>query len=362
MKDTSKIVHIDMDAFFAAVEQRDNPALRGKPVVVGGDPESRGVVCTASYEARKFGIHSAMPSRQAYLACPHAIFLHPRFEAYKEASQQIREIFSRYTDLVEPLSLDEAYLDVTQNKVGQPSATLLAESIRRDIYAATQLTASAGVSYNKFLAKVASDMNKPDGITVITPDQAQDFIDTLSIRKFHGVGVATERKMKALGIHNGVDLRSWDKMDLMQQFGKAGLYYYNIVRGVDSRPVVASRERKSLGKETTFDFDVGDKEKIQETLQGLAEEVEGSARRKKILGRTITLKVRYDDFETLTRSQTVAKPTRNANEVMAVIETLMSKTEIGDRDVRLVGLSLTNLVSEGEHCLPQQLELPLVFP
>ncbi len=232
-----KIIHVDMDAFFAAVEQRDNPELRGKPVIVGGRPGGRGVVSTCSYEARKFGVHSAMPTNEAYRLCPHGIFVNANFAAYKEASEIVRNIFFDYTDLVEPLSLDEAFLDVTENHKGNPSATLIAKEIRARIFEETQLTASAGVAPNKFIAKVASDFNKPDGLTIITPEKMEAFLEELDIKKFFGVGKATQKKMHALGIKTGADLKKWTEIDLVKAFGKSGRYYYKIVRGIDNREV-----------------------------------------------------------------------------------------------------------------------------
>lgn len=253
-----KIIHIDMDAFYASVEQRDNPQLRGKPIVVGGNPDSRGVVATCSYEARRFGIHSAMSCARAYRLCPQVVFVRPRFDAYQKVSQQIREIFFRYTDLVEPLSLDEAYLDVTTNKPGIQSATWVAQNICNEIRQKTSLTASAGVSYNKFLAKIASDVKKPNGLTVVTPEEAESFIAQLLIRRFHGVGRVTEKKMQKLGILTGADLRQHSLAELNKNFGKAGQYYFNIARGIDLRPVMPNRIRKSIGKETTLSEDITD--------------------------------------------------------------------------------------------------------
>lgn len=247
-----KIIHVDMDAFYASVEQRDFPELKGKPLIVGGQPDSRGVVAACSYEARKFGIHSAMASSRAYRLCPEAIFVRPRFDAYKEASNIIREIFWRYASEVEPLSLDEAYLDVTYTESFNGSATLIAKAIKSEILAETGLIASAGVSYNKFLAKIASDMDKPDGLYLIRPEQGQEFVNKLPIGKFHGIGPATEAKMKNLGIHTGNDLRQKTLAELTERFGKSGQYYYNIARAIDERPVRSQRIRKSLGKETTL--------------------------------------------------------------------------------------------------------------
>ena len=338
-----KIVHVDMDAFFAAVEQRDNPALRGKPVIVGGKPGGRGVVSTCSYEARKFGVHSAMPTNEAYRLCPHGIFVKSRFEAYKEASNIVRGIFFEYTDLVEPLSMDEAYLDVTKNHKGNPSATLIAEEIRARIFKETQLTASAGVAHNKFLAKVASDYNKPNGITVITPSRAEAFLEGLDIKKFFGVGKATQRKMHALGIKTGADLKQWSEIDLVKAFGKSGRYYYKIVRGTDTREVKPHRTRKSYGKERTFSEDVGDLEWVNSFLEELAKQISDGMRKIPTAGKTITLKVRYKNFDTITRSQSLAHYTNKADEITAVAKQLLEQTEAGNREIRLLGISLSNL-------------------
>ncbi|MCX7098972.1 MAG: DNA polymerase IV [Methylococcales bacterium] len=261
-----KIIHIDMDAFYAAVEQRDNPQYRNKPLVVGGRPDSRGVVATCSYEARKFGIHSAMPASQAYRLCPQAIFVKPRFEVYKDASMAIRRIFSGYTELVEPLSLDEAYLDVTGVARCHGSATLMAKEIKQSVWRQTGLIASAGISYNKFLAKIASDINKPDGLYLITPQQGPGFIEQLAIGKFHGIGKATEKKMHALGIRTGSDLKKWPLPLLAQHFGKSAQYYFNIAQGIDNRAVNNYRPSKSVGVEMTFQEDIGGRETILHQL------------------------------------------------------------------------------------------------
>lgn len=337
-----KIIHVDMDAFYAAVEQRDNPALRGLPVVVGGPPNSRGVVTTCSYEARKFGVRSAMPSSTAYKLCPRAIFVKPRFDVYKQVSQQVREIFFEYTDLVEPLSLDEAYLDVTENKKSIPLATEVAQSILKDIRKRTHLTASAGVSFNKFLAKVASDVNKPNGITVVTPRMADDFIRRLPIGKFYGVGKVTEGKMKEMGIESGADLLKLDKEELIRRFGKVGSYYYNIVRGRDNRPVNPHRIRKSIGQERTLDLDTDDKDFMLDILDKLAGRVESYMRKHSITGRTITLKIKFYDFKSLTRSITLPEPVNDSATIMKHIRVLLDKTEAGKIKVRLLGVTLSN--------------------
>ena len=297
-----KIIHIDMDAFFASVEQRDNPELRGKPVAVGGSRE-RGVVAAASYEARKFGVRSAMPSVTAKRRCPELIFVTPRFDVYKAVSLQIREIFAEYTPIIEPLSLDEAYLDVTENLKGIASATEIAEDIRAKIRQETNLTASAGVSYNKFLAKLASDQNKPDGLFVITPKMGAAFVEKLPVEKFHGVGPATTAKMNRLGIATGLDLRVQTLPFLQQHFGKSGPYYYWIARGVDERPVRADRVRKSIGAENTFASDLHTFEPMRDALEPIIAKVWRHCQATGIRGRTVTLKVKFADFQQITRSK-----------------------------------------------------------
>src|SRR5467141_450432 len=293
-----------MDAFYASVEQRDNPDLRAKPVAVGGSRE-RGVVAAASYEARKFGVRSAMPSVTARRKCPDLIFVKPRFEVYKEVSLQIRAIFAEYTPIIEPLSLDEAYLDVTENLKGMISATKIAEEIRARICAETQLTASAGISYNKFLAKLASDHRKPDGLFVITPDMGPEFVESLAVKKFHGIGPATAAKMARLGIATGLDLRAQSLAFLQQHFGKAGAYYYWIARGVDDRPVLANRIRKSVGAENTFPADLFTFEAARDALSPIIDKVWGHCESVGTRGRTVTLKIKYADFQQITRSQSV---------------------------------------------------------
>lgn len=353
-----KIIHIDMDAFFASVEQRDFPQYRGKPLVVGGSPQGRGVIAAASYEARKFGIHSAMPASRAVRLCPSAIFVKPRFDVYKEVSQQIRAIFLDYTDLVEPLSLDEAYLDVTENHKGIPSATLIAREIKKRIEEETGLTASAGISENKFLAKIASDMDKPDGIYLISPERAEAFIEDLSIGKFHGVGKATQEKMERLGIHTGKDLKTWDEVDLVKHFGKSGHHYYRIARGIDNRMVKPDRIRKSIGKERTFSEDVSDLEWIENFLDELAEKVSTSMKKLDASGKTITLKVRYKNFDTVTRSQTLFQYTNSKEELSSIAKTLLLETEAGEREVRLLGISVSSLNLTEGGSFGEQLEIP----
>jgi DNA polymerase-4 len=361
-----KIIHIDMDAFYASVEQRDRPDLKGKPVIVGGDPKSRGVVAACSYEARKFGVHSAMASATAYRICPDAVFMRARFDVYRAVSAQIREIFHEYTDLVEPLSLDEAFLDVTQNYKEMPSATLIAREIKRKIYERTgKLTASAGVSFNKFLAKVASDMNKPDGITVITPEMADEFIDRLPIREFFGVGKVTEEKMLKFGIKTGADLKKFKKEHLVQLFGKSGIYFYDIAHGLDNRPVEPNRIRKSIGQETTFVEDIDDTDRMIEILESIAGDLEDSLLKRAAKGRTVTLKVKYFDFQSVTRSATIDEPADSAAVILRYIRPLLSKTEAGRKKVRLLGISVSNFDDQQTHVRqagkPRQLPLPLKF-
>ena len=336
-----KIIHIDMDAFYAAVEQRDFPELRGKPVVVGGAPNSRGVVATCSYEARVFGIRSAMPASQAYRLCPEAAFLRPRFEAYKAVSAEIHSIFHEFTDLVEAVSLDEAYLDVTDSPIQQGSATLMAKEIKRRIREVTLLTASAGVSYNKFLAKLASDRNKPDGLCLILPEQGKEIITQLPIGHFHGIGKSTEAKMKALGIHCGKDLERISLETLTLHFGKAGQHYYRIARGIDERPVNPNRPRKSWGAETTFQVDLSNKDEMLEHLAKLAESVLPKLARHGLQTNGVTVKVKYDNFEQVTRARTLGQPLQNAQDVILHLSELLDRTEAGECKVRLLGVSFS---------------------
>ncbi len=349
-----KIIHVDMDAFFAAVEQRNDPSLKGKPVIVGGAPGKRGVVAACSYEARRYGIHSAMSSSVAARLCPHAIFLPGNFDEYVRVSRQIRDIFHRYTDLVEPMSLDEAYLDVTMNMRGEASATNIARRVRADILEATRLTASAGVSYNKFLAKAASDYRKPDGITVVSPDKAIWFIDLLPIGKFHGIGRATEKKMLSMGIRCGADLRRMPRVDLVRIFGKAGEYYHMISMGIDNRPVETHHDRKSVGREVTLPYDLHAIEEIESVIDGIAGGVMEATRAGRHLGRTVTLKVRYSDFTTITRSITLDGPCHDQHELFMHARNLLRRTEAGFRKVRLVGISISNI----ENSIERQLQLP----
>ena len=350
-----------MDAFYASVEQRDFPEYRGKPLIVGGSPDGRGVVAAASYEVRKYGVHSAMPAAKAIRLCPHAIFVKPRFEVYRKVSEQIRNIFLQFTDLVEPLSLDEAYLDVTQNHIELPSATLIAKKIRERIKQETDLTASAGVAHNKFLAKIASDLNKPDGLAVILPKDAEAFLEELEIGEFHGVGDATESKMNALDIYTGADLKQWSEIDLVEKFGKVGRHYFRIVRGIDHRDVKPNRIRKSIGKERTFSEDIDDLSWIHNFLTELAEKISESMQQKKAAGQTVTLKVRYADFETVTRSTSFSHYINKGEDIARTALQLLEETETGSRKVRLLGITLSNLnLRERGHF--KQLEIPFDDP
>src|SRR5688572_710820 len=357
-----KIIHVDMDAFFASVEQRDAPELRGKPVAVGGSSR-RGVVAAASYEARVFGVRSAMPSLTAQRLCPDLIFVKPRFEVYRAISQQIRAIFLEYTPLVEPLSLDEAYLDVTDNLKGVPYARQIAQEIRARIRVETGLTASAGVSYNKFLAKLASDQRKPDGIFVITPELGPGFVEGLPVGKFHGIGPATAGKMNELGIHSGADLRARSLEFLQQRFGKAGAYYYWISRGIDDRPVRPNRVRKSVGAENTFERDLWVIADAQSELQPVIDKVWAFCERTGTSGRTVTLKVKFQDFDQITRSRSLTRVFQSREEIAQVGFDLLSSIFPTERGIRLLGIAMSNLTGEEdneqrrEH--PEQLPLPV---
>ena len=350
-----KIIHIDMDAFYASVEQRDNPELRGKPVAVGG-AAARGVVAAASYEARKYGVHSAMPSVTEKRKCPDLIFVKPRFDVYRSVSQQIREIFAEYTPVIEPLSLDEAYLDVTDNLKGMEIATEIAEEIRAKIKATTNLTASAGVSYNKFLAKMASDQRKPDGLFVITPKNGPAFVEALPVKKFHGVGPATAERMKRLGIETGFDLRQQTLAFLQEHFGKSGPYFYGIARGIDERRVQPDRVRKSVGAEDTFVEDIFEFEPACAELLPLADKVWRYCEAQGISGKTVTVKVKYSDFTQATRSRTLGTPVAGASEILEVAVSLLVSVHPFKRGVRLLGVTLSSLNGNEEEAR-SQLEL-----
>ena len=342
-----KIIHIDMDAFYASIEQRDNPSLKGKPLVVGGSPHGRGVVSTCSYEARKYGIHSAMPCKEAYIRCPYAVFVRPRFYVYKEVSNQIRNIFHRYTDLVEPLSLDEAFLDVTENKKKIKSATIIAKLIKEDIKRETGLTASAGVSYNKFVAKLASDYQKPNGLTVITEDNVQEFLDALPVKKFFGVGKVTERVLKNNGINTGYDLRNTSLEKLEKIFKNRGLELYNFARGIDNRPVNPTRIRKSIGAETTLieNKNIDDAETVM-ILDELCEEVAERMAKEDKVAKTITLKIKFEDFKTITRSLSVSDYIRNYDDIRFYAAELLTHVEDTNKTIRLFGVTVSNLEKE----------------
>ncbi|MGV0847082.1 DNA polymerase IV [Empedobacter falsenii] len=351
-----KIIHIDMDAFFASVEQRDFPELRGKCIAVGGN-EERGVIATASYEARKYGVGSAMSSVVAKRKCPQLIFVKPRFQVYKEVSNQIREIFLEYTDLVEPLSLDEAFLDVTINHKNIEIATDIANEIKQKIKERTNLTASAGVSFNKFLAKIASDYNKPDGLYVITPKMSESFIDQLPIKKFHGIGKVTAERMQMMGIHTGLDLKNLELEKLLREFGKSGKYYYNIVRGLDFREVNPTRLRKSSGSETTFNKDLETLEEMQIALFPLMEDVWNWSLKTSIYGRTITVKIKHNDFSVTTKSKSASFPIKNRDLFDQICYDLLTEGYSSEKPVRLLGIAISNL-SNNQKKFGTQLEIP----
>lgn len=353
-----KIIHVDMDAFYASVEQRDRPELRGRPVAVGS-AAGRGVVVAASYEAREFGVRSAMPSVSALRRCPELVFVKPRFDVYRSVSAQIRAVFAEFTDLVEPLSLDEAYLDVTENKLGLPSATAVASAVRQRIEVVTGLTASAGISYNKFLAKMASGINKPNGQAVITPDKGAAFIAALSVKRFHGVGPATATKMERLGILTGADLRSVSLEFLTEHFGKAGHWYHSIARGVDERPVEPHRPRKSLGTEDTFAEDVFELEAARQEVAALVAKVWRYAEPKRVRGRTVTLKVKFSDFSQITRSHTQATCFGSAAELEASALALLERLFPPEKGVRLLGVTLSSL--EGADGRPRDTVQPRLW-
>jgi DNA polymerase-4 len=340
-----KIIHVDMDAFYASVEQRDNPDLRGKPVAVGGSNE-RGVVAAASYEARRFGVRSAMPSITAQRQCPDLVFVQPRFDVYKAVSQQIRAIFAEHTPIIEPLSLDEAYLDVTENLQNVPLARDIALAIRARIKAETGLNASAGISYNKFLAKLASDYRKPNGQYVISPEMGPSFVETLPVGKFHGIGPATNAKMEALGIFTGLDLRNREIAFLDANFGKAGAYYFWISRGVDERPVRANRVRKSVGAENTFASNLTEFEPMAAELQALTDKVWRHCESTSSRGRTVTLKIKFADFETISRSQSLSKPIGSRPELETVAIGLLKRLMPPPKAVRLLGVSISTLQTD----------------
>lgn len=351
-----KIIHLDMDAFYASVEQRDFPELKGKPVVVGGQPDSRGVVAASSYEARKFGIYSAMPSSRAYKLCPQAVFIYPRFSAYKQVSEEIHKIFREYTDIIEPLSLDEAYLDVSDVNLCNRSASIMAKELRGKILTQLHLTASAGISYNKFLAKLGSDQNKPNGQFVIKPGEAEPYLSTLPIARFYGVGKVTEAKMKSFGINTGGDLKRKNLLQLQKLFGNSAEYYYNIARGIDHREVSNRRVRKSLGSETTFQQDISDIDEMLKQLFILLGEILESLSQRKLFACTLTLKVKYSDFTQVTRSYTDDRIISVREKAVALIPVLLAKTDADTKKVRLLGVSFSNLYNHNDFAESQ---LPL---
>jgi DNA polymerase-4 len=343
-----KIIHIDMDAFFASVEQLDNPELRGKPVAVGGSG-ARHVVAAASYEARKFGVRSAMPSVTAKKLCPDLIFVRHRFERYTELSDRIFEIFKEYTDVVEPLSIDEAFLDVTLDKKNIGSATLIAKEIKKEIKKRTGLTASAGISFNKFLAKIASEMKKPDGLFVIKPSDAESFINDLSVEKFFGIGKVTAERMHKLGIHNGSDLKKWELPDLIRNFGKVGKFYYDIVRGIDDRPVETEYERKSIGTEMTYEKDLTNSFEVIAELYKVEKEFMERLNHAGTTGKTITLKIKFSDFTQITRSRTLPLFIRDFDTLHRGVTEIRKSLELEGTRIRLLGVSISNLESEEDN-------------
>jgi DNA polymerase-4 len=353
-----KIIHIDMDAFYASVEQRDNPSLRGQPVAVG-HAAKRGVVAAASYEARKFGVRSAMPSTTALRQCPALVFVSPRFEVYRAVSEEIRGIFADYTPLIEPLSLDEAYLDVTENLRGIPTASATAKDIRARILADTGLTASAGISYNKFFAKLASDHRKPNGQFVITPEMGPAFVENLPVGKFHGIGPVTADKMKALGIHTGADLRDQSLAFLQQHFGKAGAWYFAIARGEDDRPVTPDRPRKSAGSETTFAKDLTKPSEIEDGVRAMADDVWAWCEKHQAFGQTVTVKIKYANFKHVTRSRTLPAPVDTREQLHEVSVSLVQSVYPVSLGIRLRGVNVAKFRAASTS---QQLELGLFPP
>ena len=350
-----------MDAFYASIEQRDNPEYRGKPIAVGYG-EKRGVVAAASYEARKFGVHSAMPSITALRKCPHLIFVSPRFDVYRSVSNQIMQIFQEYTAKVEPLSLDEAFLDVTVNYKGTKSATLIAKEIKQKIFNRTHLSSSAGVSYNKFLAKVASDFQKPNGLFVIEPAKAEAFVEKLPVDKFFGVGKVTAKRMYELGIKTGNDLKQWSELDLVREFGKAGISYYQFARGLDSREVESERVRKSLGAEVTFLDDLYEIVDILSSLDQIAHEVERRAEKRKFMAKTVVLKIKYADFTIITRSKTVNNFVNSYEKLFEIgKELLLQVDDIEEKKIRLMGLTLRKSESDLNLSLAEAIQLKIDF-
>lgn len=344
-----KIIHVDMDAFYASVEQRDDPSLRGRPLAVGGSPAGRGVVAAASYEARAFGVRSAMPSARAIRQCPDLVFVRPRFDTYRRISREIRSIFDDYSERIEPLSLDEAYLDVTASDLCGGSATRIAREIRTRIREGTGLTASAGVSYNKFLAKLASDQDKPDGLFVIRPEAGEAFVQSLPVRRIHGIGPATTARMSALGIETGADLRAWSREALVERFGKAGDRYYWLARGIDDRPVQNQRVRKSIGQENTFATDFTDPAPMREELERLAVRVAERLEALDLVARTVTVKVRFADFSIVTRSWTAPGGLATFEDLRPLLGLLLERALPEHASVRLLGVTVSNLEPRDAH-------------
>lgn len=353
-----KIIHIDMDAFFASVEQRDNPQYRGKPIAVGHSG-TRGVVMTASYEARKFGVRSAMSSKYALKLCPNLIFVASHFDVYKDASKKMKEIFLRYTDLIEPISIDEAFLDVTENKLNISSATIIAKKIKQNIKDELNLTATAGVSINKFLAKVASGLNKPDGLNVIKPGETEKFIDQLPIKKIPGIGKVTGEKFENLGVKLGKDLKKLELQFLLNKFGKQGKYFYNVVRCVDNNPIKTNRIRKSIGAELTFSEDIDDIGAMLLKLEKIAVIVENRMNKISTYGKTLTLKVKYFDFKQITRSKTLKEEVKTKDELFEISKKLFFSHDVEKRPIRLLGIYLSNLTGKKEK--PKILQMDFDF-
>lgn len=348
-----QIIHIDMDAFYASVEQRDYPQYKGLPVIVGGDPDQRGVVSTCSYEAREYGIHSAMPSATARKKCPHAIFLRPRFTVYRQVSNEIRQVLYQFSDCVEPLALDEAYIDVTNRTRSSGSAMLIAKDMRRMIYLQTGLTASAGVSYNKFLAKIASGQCKPNGQLLISSKEGSEFCARLAIKEFYGIGQATAAKMNALGIYTGADLRNWSLNELESFFGKAAHYFYWACRGIDHRSVEPHRERKSISTEDTFVQDITDRNQMMQILLQQVEQVWHDLKRLGMQGRTVTVKVKFNNFVSITRSRTLESIFLSSKDIAAQLETLLDSALNDNRPVRLLGVGVSSLEPHSAIALDQ---------
>ena len=359
-KSHRKIIHIDMDAFYASIEQMDHPELRGKPIAVGGSRE-RGVVAAASYEARRYGVHSALASSIAARRCPNLIFVKPRFDRYKEVSQKIMEIFWEYTDLVEPLSLDEAYLDVTYNKKGLKSAIKIALLIRKEINERVGLTASAGVSFNKFLAKTASDLDKPDGLSVILPEKAIAFMEKLPIEKFHGIGKVTAKRMKDSGIHFGADLMKLNRSELVGNYGKAGKHYYNIITANDHRDVKPNRLRKSIGAENTFSTDIIEEERVMSELLKIHETVINRLQKNGRKGRTITLKIKYFDFQQKTRSKSIEQYTDDSDVIWEMVKSLVNTPAFPEKAIRLLGITISQLDNQENEPIVEKGQLTLKF-